>query len=652
MRASMSHSTRSFWRRALNLGAVAAAAAAGTLGTAQPSGEQAPLVARDLVVGRTIEDLQRALTGRDVTSVALVDAYLARIAAYDQDGPRLNAMISLNPRARAEAAALDAERAAGRVRGPLHGVPLVIKDNYDTADMPTTGSTIALATLRPARDAFQVARLRRAGAVIVGKTNLHELAAGIVSVSSLGGQTRNPYDPSRNPGGSSGGTGAAIAASFAAAGLGSDTCGSIRVPAAHNHLVGLRPTMGLTSRSGIMPLSHSQDVGGPIARSIRDLAVLLDATAGQDPDDASTSRSAGRTPASYLTALRPGALAGARLGVVPLLFGDMPEDREVETAVRGAVDRMRTAGATIVEVEVPDLAELLRTTSVIDAEFKFDLSDYLAANPGAPVRSLGEILDRGLHHQDLDATFRRRNATASRDSDAYRATLARRETLAQAVAAVLTRERLAALVYPPIRRKAALIGEPQGGGNNCQLAASTGLPALALPAGFTADGLPVGLELVGPAFSEVHLLNLGLAFEQVSSARRLPASTPPLTGTSNDRQPPSGPSGSPAAAPTAGPPAVSVTYRSEPSTRTFTYAVTTSGVRAQDVLLVALHRDGADGNGPVVAPLIKSGLTAGSGTLTLREAEWKELLAGTLHVRLYTRDQPLGAARARLQAAK
>ncbi len=199
--------------------------------------------------------------------------------------------------------ALDRERAAGKVRGPLHGIPIVVKDNFDTADMPTTGSSIALATYRPARDAYQVARLRAAGAIVVGKTNLHELASGIVTVSSLGGQTRNPYDPSRNPGGSSGGTGAAIAANFAAGGLGTDTCGSIRIPASHNSLVGLRPSAGLSSRAGVIPLSHTQDVAGPLARTVRDVALLLDATVGVDPADPATTAGRGRTPRTYVDGL-------------------------------------------------------------------------------------------------------------------------------------------------------------------------------------------------------------------------------------------------------------------------------------------------------------------------------------------------------------
>ncbi len=255
---------------------------------------------------RSILELQAAQAEGRVTSRGLVDAYLARIAAYDQSGPRLNAIVVLNPRARDEAEALDRERARTGPRGPLHGIPVLVKDNYDTVDMPTSGGALGLATMQPAVDAFQVKRLRAAGAVILGKTTMHELAAGIVTISSLTGQTRNPYDLMRVPGGSSGGTGAGVAASFAAAGMGSDTCGSIRIPAANQNLVGLRPTRGLSSRTGVIPLSGTQDEAGPLARTVTDLAIMLDATVGADPDDAITAEGVGHVPRSYRDTLTAG----------------------------------------------------------------------------------------------------------------------------------------------------------------------------------------------------------------------------------------------------------------------------------------------------------------------------------------------------------
>ena len=255
------------------------------------------------VTERSIEELQSAMQSGMVTSRQLVDLYLARIDAYDKRGPSLNSIVSVNPLARDAAAALDAERIARGPRGPLHGIPVIVKDNYETIEMPTSAGSIALATFHPARDAFQVQRLKAAGAVILAKTNMHELASGITTVGSRFGQTKNPYDLDRNPGGSSGGTGAAVAASFAAAGMGSDTCGSIRNPASHNNLVGLRGTQGLSSRTGIVPLSSTQDIGGPIARTIVDLAIMLDATVGADTMDPSTASAAGHIPASYRVGL-------------------------------------------------------------------------------------------------------------------------------------------------------------------------------------------------------------------------------------------------------------------------------------------------------------------------------------------------------------
>ena len=325
----------------------------------------------------SIPDLQEAMADGRVTAAQLVDAYLARIAAYDQGGPALNSMIRLNPNARAQAMALDQERALRGARGPLHGIPIILKDNYDTADMPTSGGSIALAGSIPPDDAFQVRKLREAGAVILGKSNLHELAMGITTISSVGGQTRNPYDPSRNPGGSSGGTGAAIAASFAAIGWGSDTCGSIRIPASHHNLFGLRPTKGLSSIDGIIPLSHTQDVGGPLARTAMDLAIGLDATIGADAADPATRILADGPLPRFVDGLDTKALQGARLGVLTTLFGDAADDREHAGLVRAALDSMSEAGAEIIDMEIPGLDSLLSGSSLIGLEFKWDLIDYL-----------------------------------------------------------------------------------------------------------------------------------------------------------------------------------------------------------------------------------------------------------------------------------
>jgi amidase len=474
----------------------------------------------------SVTELQDALSRGEVTSVELVDAYLARIAAYDDAGPALNAILQVNPNARAEAARLDAERAARGPRGPLHGIPIILKDNYDTADMPTTGATAALANHRPGEDAFQVQKLREAGAILLAKSNLHELAYGITTVSSLGGQTRNPYDLERNPGGSSGGTAAAVAASFAAIGWGSDTCGSIRVPAAANNLFGLRPTKGLSSISGIMPLSVSQDVGGPLARTMMDLAIGLDATVGFDPDDPATRLVQGRVARPFVETANDD-LRGVRIGILRNYFGSSAEDEETNEIVRAALERFAIAGATVVEVEIPGFDELIAGTSLIDLEFKWNLYDYLARTPSSPVKSLTDIVNAGLHHAAVDGVLRRSDRHETREPAGYAEVVAKRRAAAEAVLSFLETNQLDALAYPPLRRIPALIGQPATG-NNCQLSAAIGFPALVVPAGFTPSGVPVGLELLGPPLSDDRLVGFGFAYERSAQTRRPPPTTPEL----------------------------------------------------------------------------------------------------------------------------
>jgi amidase len=506
---------------------VALACAAPPIIAQSPRGPAAVDVRAFDVMERSIPELQAAMAAGTVTSRELVAIYLARIRAYDLDGPRLNAMIALNPQALETAAALDRERRTSGPRGPLHGIPIVVRDNFGTADMPTTGGSLALAGFHTGRDAFMVRKLREAGAVIVGKTNLHELASGITSVSSLGGQTRNPYDPLRNPGGSSGGTGAAVAANFAVAGMGSDTCGSIRIPSANNNLFGLRGTSGLSSRAGIIPLSHTQDIGGPLARSVTDLAIMLDATVGRDPADPITALGEGHIPSSYRALLRADALAGVRIGVLTDLFGAAPEDEEVSRIVRGAIDAMKKAGAEIVDVTIPGLDDQLNGSSVIAAEFKFDLMDYLAQFHDAPVHSLGEIMERGAYHAELEANFKTRSAVEARDSDAYRRARVRRATVRGLVDGAMAEQRVSALAYPVLRRRPSAIGEPQRG-TTCQLSASAGLPAISMPAGFTDDGVPIGVELLGAAWTEPVLLSMAFSYETAAHPRRPPPTTPAL----------------------------------------------------------------------------------------------------------------------------
>ncbi len=479
----------------------------------------------------TIPDLQAALSTGSVTSRDLIAMYLARIDAYDQRGPALNAISAINSSALAEADALDAERRAKGPRGPLHGIPLIVKDNYETANMQTAAGSRSLAGWVPATDAVLVKKLRDAGAIVMAKSNMHEFAYGITTLGSLFGQTRNPYALGRNPGGSSGGTGAAIGANFAAVGMGSDTCGSIRIPASHNSLVGIRGTQGLASRSGIVPLSSTQDIGGPLGRTVTDVAVVLDAIVGYDPTDPQTAASVGHIPKSYTDFLQLAGLGGARIGLLAALFGTDPADAEVATVVRAAINQMKTQGAEVVEVTIPALNELIqdrmRGFLVLGQDFKADLNAYLGARPTAPVRTLEEVLASGKYHPAVETVLRNAQGVQSRDTKEYLEHVVKRDTLRQAILKAMADNRVDALAYPTIRRKANVIGEVQLG-TNCHLSANSGLPALVVPGGFTPDGLPVGVELLGRAWSEPQLIKLGYAYEQATRHRRPPASTPAL----------------------------------------------------------------------------------------------------------------------------
>lgn len=604
-----------------------------------PAGRPQPTPTIDLfeVSEQSIADLQEAMRTGRVTSRGLVESYLARIQAYDQAGPRLNALVTINPRAREEAEALDRERADGKTRGPLHGVPVLVKDNYDTADMPTSGGTLGLATLQPIADAFQVKKLRDAGAVILGKTTMHELAAGITTISSYTGQTRNPYGLDRVPGGSSGGTGAAIAASFAAAGMGSDTCGSIRIPSANQNLVGLRGTHGLSSRTGVMPLSSTQDIAGPLARTVTDLAIMLDATVGTDPADAITKDNASHIPRSYRDALNGATLKGARIGVLRALWGNAPEDDEVAGIVTKALDGFKAQGAEVVDISVPGLDDLLRDSSVIADEFKFDLMAYLARQPNAPVKSLGEVLDRGLYHAELEQTFRLRNSPEKRETEHYRQAMVKRRALRAAVIATFEEQRLDALAYPVLRRKPALIGEAQGG-TNCQLSATTGLPAISMPAGFSGDGLPIGLELLAGEWQESRLLRYAYAWEQASKLRKAPFSTPPLV---------KGVAPAPRTQQvTIGAATVSLTY--DQTSGSLRYDIATKLGPSDRVLALTLQRADGDKPGAIVAHLLQPNQVTGQGTMTLRGRTRDELASGRLYLHFYTKQVPLGVERQRI----
>jgi amidase len=468
-----------------------------------------------------------------VTSRDLTQAYLDRIAAIDDAGPELNAVIELNTAALADAATLDAERHSGNIRGPLHGLPVLIKDNIDVAGMINSGGSLALVDNRPTTDAFLVAQLRKAGAVILGKTNLSEWAnfrstRSSSGWSSRGGQTRNPYVLDRNPCGSSSGTGAAIAASLGAIGVGTETDGSIICPAAVNGLVGLKPTVGLISRRGIIPISISQDTAGPMARTVTDVALLLNALAGADVRDPAGKAAETKISADYSSYLRVDALAGKRFGVLRQSMGYHPD---VDGAMKSAIDMLKARGATVVDVEVPtygkwDDPEL----TVLLYEFKDGLNAYLKS-AGSQQHSLKELIAWNAAHATTvmplfgQEIFEQSEQKGPLTDAAYLKArdTARRFAGKDGLLAVLDAQKLDAVIAPST--SPAWLTDPVLGdhfvGAGYGMAAVAGTPSLTVPMG-ESHGLPIGITFMGRAYTEGELISVGFAFEQATRARKAP----------------------------------------------------------------------------------------------------------------------------------
>jgi len=478
----------------------------------------------------SLAQLQTAMASGALTSRALTQHYLERIARYDKAGPKLNAFLLVNPRALDEADSLDRERAAKGARGPLHGIPVVVKDNMNTKDLPTTGGSSAFASAQPQADAFIVAKLRAAGVVLLGKTNLHELARAGTTVSSLGGQTLNPYDLSRTPGGSSGGTGAAVAANLAAAGLGSDTVNSIRSPASACDLVGLRPTRGLVSRSGIIPAALTQDMAGPIARWVADAAAVLEVIEGFDPRDETTESLRGKEVIRYAASLDKNGLRGARIGVLRSFFGQKAEHAEVNRVVDAALARMKELGAEPVELSAPlDVDQLIATMDVQQWESKTQIDAWLRdLGSGAPaIHTFDAWVASGKFDKTLEKGLRAALPYSHPEQDPeYRERVGpRKAALVRQLQALLDDNKLEAILYPHQKRLVVPIGESQTDRNGF-LASITGFPAIVVPAGFSSGGVPIGVELLGRPFAEPTLIKLAYAYEQGTQNRRPPASTP------------------------------------------------------------------------------------------------------------------------------
>lgn len=485
----------------------------------------------------TIAELQQGMSSGKCTARSVTEQYLSRIEQIDKQGPSINSVIEVNPDALAIAEALDKERKEKGARGPLHGVPVLIKDNIDTADrMMTTAGSLALAGPKPTRDAFVAQRLREAGAVILGKTNLSEWANirsshSTSGWSGRGGLTRNPYALDRNPCGSSSGSGAAVAANLCAVAIGTETDGSIVCPASANGLVGIKPTLGLLSRSGIVPIAHSQDTPGPMARTVRDAAILLGVLAGADPRDPATTASNGKALTDYTKSLDPNGLRGARIGVARKYWGF---NDAVDELMNNVLDAMKKQGAVLVDpADLPSHGKFDDTEfQVLLYELKADLNTYLAGRgPDLPVHSLKEAIDFNDRNKDKEMPyfaqdlFVRAEAKGPLTTKEYVDALEANHKLSrtEGIDAIMDKASLDAIVAPtagPAWLTDLVNGDHAAGGSS-NAAAVAGYPDITLPAGFL-SGLPVGISFFGRAWSEPTLIKIAYAFEQATKVRRPP----------------------------------------------------------------------------------------------------------------------------------
>jgi len=485
----------------------------------------------------SIADLQDGMQSGKYTSRSLAEKYLARIEAIDRQGPALKSVIEVNPEALQQADALDKERKEKGARGPLHGVPILIKDNIDTADrMGTTAGSLALVGAKPPRDAFLVQRLRQTGALLLGKTNLSEWANirctySTSGWSGRGGLTRNPYVLDRNTSGSSSGSGVAVAANLCAAAVGTETDGSVISPSSINGIVGIKPTVGLISRAGVIPISHTQDTAGPMARTVRDAAILLGALAGVDPRDKATAASAGKLAADYTKFLDPKGLQGARIGVARNYFGF---HEAVDAVMAGALDALKRQGATLVDpADIPNMDKVgEHETTVLLYELKADLNAYLEAlGPSAPVKSLKEVIDFNEQNQQKEMpyfgqnNFLKAQAKGPLTDKDYLEALekCRRMARTEGIDATMDKHKLDALVAPSDGPAwlTDLVDGDHSLASSTTAAAVAGYPSITVPAGFI-HGLPVGISFFGRAWTEATLIKFAYAFELATKARKPP----------------------------------------------------------------------------------------------------------------------------------
>ena len=484
------------------------------------------------IMDATIDGIHAAMKSGSLSCVALVENYLARIKAYDQAGPKLNAIQNVNPTAVAMAGEFDAKLKSGAPLGRLHCIPVLVKDQVETNFMPTTYGSALFKTFVPSRNATIVEKMLAEGAIILAKTNLGEFAAG--GAGSAFGDCHNAYDTARHASGSSCGSGIAVTANFGAVGIGEDTAGSIRGPASHSNLVALKPTLQLVSRFGAMPQGPSRDTLGPITRTVRDNALLLDVLAGYDPKDAITAASDRRIPKSYADGLARDGLKGMRIGVLRLSLSkdanpDAADFKEVRTILGRVAEEMTALGAQMIDpVEVSGLFDLMQASGSTPSTYETAaaIDAYLAEHPNAPVKTYAEMAESSLVVESRRKALRD-DIGQSPDDPIFLKQLRVRESLRTAIMKVMAEQRLDAFLYPSFDHAPPLL--PKGAaGSNRLMAAFTGFPALAIPGGFTPGGLPIGLELMGRPFDEATLYKAAYAYEQGAKPRRLPPSVPPL----------------------------------------------------------------------------------------------------------------------------
>jgi Asp-tRNA(Asn)/Glu-tRNA(Gln) amidotransferase A subunit family amidase len=486
----------------------------------------------------TIGQIHDAMKAGRLTCRTLVEHYLRRIEMFDKNGPALNAIVVTNPDAVKQADAMDQRFKQGGFSGPLHCIPTIVKDNFETIGLQSANGSLALAGFVSNKDAFQVKRIKDAGAIVIAKSNMAEWAfSPLETVNSiLPGYTKNPYALDRVTAGSSGGTAAAVAASFGAVGLGSDTGNSIRGPSSHQALAGIRSTMGLTSRAGVLPLNLLADIAGPMARTVTDAVTVFQVIAGSDPDDPVTSAASAHLPQNYAASLVADGLEGARIGVLRFAYERPSTDPEIVDVFMRAVDDLRKAGATIIDPGVVEgLSDIRRQQGLGPCMgFKYDINRYLASHGDrVPVKSLTEIIKSGRFHPSVQRRLEQaeEGAVNGPETPACKAEMEYREKVGAAVTRTMDAQKIDAWVYPTWSNPPRLIGDlnTPGGDNSQFFSPTTGFPAIQVPMGYTRGGrLPAGITFFGRAWSEPQLIKYAYAYEQATRHRRPPESTPPL----------------------------------------------------------------------------------------------------------------------------